>query len=85
LWDGLVERTVLTMQTLIEQLRKTREQIEKNAQDIVRLQEKIARLKREGKDISEGRRMLAQFHGLHIQVLAVQAQLRKALADINRE
>jgi hypothetical protein len=72
------------MQRLIDQLTRTKEQIENNAQDIVRLQAEISRLQRQGKDISELRTMLAQFHALHMQVLAVQAQLRKALSDIDR-
>jgi hypothetical protein len=72
------------VQTLIDQLAKTKKQIAENAQGIVRLQTELLRLQREGKDVSKLRTKLAQFHALHMQVLAVQAQLRKALDDINR-
>ena len=71
-------------QALIEQLAKIKEQVEQNAQDIVRLQKELLRVQREGKDVSKLRTRLAQFHALHMQVLAVQTELRKALGDINR-
>jgi hypothetical protein len=73
------------VQSLIDQLAQTKEQIEKNAQDIVRLQTEISRLQAAGKDIAEMQTLLAQCHAVHMQVLAVQAQLRKALSSIGRE
>jgi hypothetical protein len=72
------------VQTLLAQLAETQKQIEKNAQDIVRLQTEMQRLQREGKDLSKVRAMLAEFHAIHMKVLAVQVQLRKALTEIDR-
>ena len=83
--NGAARSTVLPhVKSLIDQLAQTKEQLERNAEDIVRLQKELLRRQREGKDVSKLRTRLAQFHALHMQVLAVQTELRKALGDINR-
>ena len=72
------------MQDLLDQLAKTRRQIEKNASEIVRLQERIKRLQRDGEDPGKARKMLADLHAVHLQVLATQAHLQKALAKVEK-
>ena len=56
--------------------------IDGNAHHITLLQVELRRFQREGKDADEVRRKLAHLHTLHMQVLAVQERLRKALKDV---
>lgn len=71
------------MQNLLDELATTQKVIEGNAQKIILLQVEVRRLQRDGKDADEVRRRLADLHTLHMQVLAVQERLRKALKDVS--
>ena len=70
------------MQTLIDQLVETRKLLQTNSKHIDRLQQEIRRLQQHGVDAREVRGKLAQFHTLHMQVLAVHEQLQKMLNEI---
>jgi hypothetical protein len=70
------------VRTILDELASTKTQIDESARAITALQREIARLKEAGKDVSEIRVKLSRLHTVHMQVLAVHAQLQKALKDI---
>jgi DNA-binding ferritin-like protein len=80
--EHLKPYAVQTMQNLLDELAETQKAIEGNAHHITLLQVELRRFQREGKDADEVRRKLAHLHTLHMQVLAVQERLRKALKDV---
>jgi phage-related tail protein len=76
---------LLHMQRLLSQIAETRDAIANNAKQIARLQSEIVRLQKKGADPTESREILSVFHDLHMQVLAVQALLVKALQEVGVE
>ena len=50
---------------------------------MIELQQEVIRLNDAGRDVSEVRSKLGEFHAIHMQVLALQEQLQKALRDIS--
>ena len=73
------------MQEIVSQLAETKAVIAENAKRIARLQDEVARIGQRGGDATQVREMLSLFHMLHMQVLAVQAMLLKALKEIGAE
>ena len=64
------------------ELAKAGKRIADGAESITRLQAKIHRLQREGKDISEARKLLGEYHAAQLKLAVEQERLQKALGQI---
>jgi hypothetical protein len=80
-----VRRVRRTTETPITQLKKANKLIQKGGKVIIELQQKIRRLQRQGKDISEARKMLGDYHALQLKLLAEQIRLQAALKKTANE
>jgi hypothetical protein len=74
-----VRRVRRTTETLSTQLKKANKLMQKGAKVIIGLQQKIRRLQRQGKDTSEARKMLGDYHALQLNLLAEKIRLQAAL------